>query len=147
MIKLHKESNRTIEQLMPKRATSGSAGYDLLADIDKPFLLAPGARALVQCGISLDMPNGIEAQVRPRSGLALKYGVTVLNSPGTIDSDYQGEVCVILFNSSANSCLIEPLQKIAQLVFSRYETIGEDVSTVRSGGFGSTGAMAEGGCA
>lgn len=102
---------------MPARATAGSAGYDLTAAIDVPLELAPGARALVPTGIELALPAHLEAQVRPRSGLALKHGIMLPNAPGTIDADYRGEVGVILANIGDATFIVEPGMRIAQLVF------------------------------
>jgi dUTP pyrophosphatase len=104
---------------LPQAATSASAGLDLRAAIAAPLSLAPGARALIGCGIAIALPLGSEAQVRPRSGLALKHGVTVLNSPGTIDADYRGEVGVILINHGPQTFVVEPGMRIAQLVVAR----------------------------
>ena len=130
---------------VPAYQTQGAAGADLSADLDGDFVLAPGERALVPTGITLEIPPGIEAQVRPRSGLAARHGVTVLNSPGTIDSDYRGEVKVILINLGKESFTIRPGDRIAQIVFSPMIRVafshGESLGdTPRgSGGFGSTG--------
>lgn len=130
---------------LPTYATEGSAGLDLLAAIEGEMELAPGARAAVPCGIALALPPGFEAQVRPRSGLALKHGVTVLNAPGTIDSDYRGEVKAILVNHGGESFRIARGMKIAQLVVARHERAALDETaelpaTARGAdGFGSTG--------
>ena len=129
---------------LPSRRTSGSAGFDL-ASAEPDFVLAPGERRLVRTGLALEIPPGIEGQVRPRSGLALRHGLTMPNAPGTIDSDYRGEVGVILQNSGTEPVTIVRGDRIAQLVFARYETPAlEDVealetSTRGAGGFGSTG--------
>ena len=129
---------------LPSRRTSGSAGFDL-ASAEPDFALAPGERRLVRTGLALEIPPGIEGQVRPRSGLALRHGLTMPNAPGTIDSDYRGEVGVILQNSGTEPVTIVRGDRIAQLVFARYETPAlEDVealeaSTRGAGGFGSTG--------
>ena len=131
----------------PDYATAGAAGMDLIAAVpaNEPMRLAPGARAAVPTGLILAIPAGFEGQVRPRSGLALKSGVTVLNAPGTIDSDYRGEVKVILVNTSDESFEISRGMRIAQIVFARTErmTLQEvsslDETTRGSGGFGSTG--------
>src|SRR5438045_8478879 len=101
---------------LPLYATAGAAGFDLLAAVDAQIELAPGARAGVPCGIALALPKGLEAQVRPRSGLALQHGITVLNAPGTIDSDYRGEVSAILINLGAEPFRVTRGMKIAQLV-------------------------------
>ncbi|MFH1571660.1 MAG: dUTP diphosphatase, partial [Gemmatimonadota bacterium] len=120
-------------------------GMDLRAQLESPLVLAPGARALVPTGLRLEIPAGYEGQVRPRSGLALKRGLTVLNAPGTIDADYRGEVGVILVNLSAEDQRLEPGDRIAQIVFApvtRAELVEVDEladSRRSSGGFGSTG--------
>jgi dUTP pyrophosphatase len=130
---------------LPAYATEGSAGLDLLAAIENEIELAPGARAAVPCGIAFALPEGFEAQVRPRSGLALHHGVTLLNAPGTIDSDYRGEVKAILINLGDAPFRISRGMKIAQLVIARYERaefheVAELPPSVRGeGGFGSTG--------
>jgi len=130
---------------LPQYETSGSAGLDLKADIEKTIVLRPFDRALVHTGIYLEIPKGYEAQVRPRSGLALKNGITVLNSPGTIDADYRGEICVILANLSNKGFGIKPGDRIAQLVFAKVEQaewleVEQLSETDRGeGGFGSTG--------
>ncbi|MCW2247301.1 dUTP pyrophosphatase [Azospirillum fermentarium] len=130
---------------LPEYATPDSAGLDLSAAVDAPLTIEPGARALVPTGIAVALPPGFEAQVRPRSGLALKHGVTVLNAPGTIDADYRGEVGVILINHGAQPVTVERGQRIAQMVIARYEravwaeTDTLDASARGSGGFGSTG--------
>ena len=129
----------------PAYATALSAGMDLHANLTEPVLLRPLERALVPTGLSIALPEGYEAQVRPRSGLAAKKGITVLNSPGTVDADYRGEIRVILVNLSSEEFLIEPGERIAQMVIARHERVDwEDVSeldeTLRgTGGFGSTG--------
>src|SRR5271156_5507480 len=101
---------------LPSYATEHAAGLDLMAAITEPLTIAPGARAMVPTGIAMALPVGFEAQVRPRSGLAAKYGVTVLNSPGTIDADYRGEIKVILVNLGELPFVVEPKSRIAQLV-------------------------------
>lgn len=128
---------------LPAYATAGAAGMDLLAARD--MTLAPGARALVPTGIAVALPEGFEMQVRPRSGLALKHGVTVLNAPGTVDSDYRGEVGVILLNTSDTPFVIARGDRIAQAVFApvtraTFEEVVVLPETTRgTGGFGSTG--------
>jgi dUTP pyrophosphatase len=130
---------------LPAYATLHSAGLDLLAAIAADLILAPGARALVPTGIALALPSGFEAQVRPRSGLALKHGVTVLNAPGTIDADYRGEVGVILVNHGEAPFVIRRGDRIAQLILSAVARLawreGDalDATTRGAGGFGSTG--------
>jgi dUTP pyrophosphatase len=130
---------------LPHYATAGAAGLDLLAAIDSEIDLLPGQRAAIPCGIALELPQGVEAQVRPRSGLALNHGVTVLNAPGTIDSDYRGEIKAILINHGDAPFRILRGTKIAQMVIARHEQaeIVESESLSESargaGGFGSTG--------
>jgi len=106
---------------LPEYATPHSAGLDLRAHLEAAVVLQPGERRLIPTGLRMALPDGWEAQVRPRSGLALKHGITVLNSPGTIDADYRGPVGVILINHGAESFEIQPGERIAQLVFARYE--------------------------
>jgi len=130
---------------LPKYETAGSAGMDLLAAIDEAIVIKSGEIKLVKTGISIALEKGFEAQVRPRSGLALKNGITVLNSPGTVDSDYRGEVCAILINHSQVDFTITRGMRIAQMVIAKCEQAQivemDDLDkTVRgSGGFGSTG--------
>ena len=130
---------------LPAYETAHSAGLDLRAHLDLPVTLAPGERALVPTGLRLEIPPGYEGQVRPRSGLALKRGVTVLNAPGTIDADYRGDVGVILVNLSDQNQSIEPGERIAQLVFApvtqaSWDEVESLSDTERgAGGFGSTG--------
>jgi dUTP pyrophosphatase len=130
---------------LPEYATPHSAGLDLRAHLNEPLVLKPGERRLVPTGLRMALPDGWEAQVRPRSGLALKHGVTVLNSPGTIDADYRGPVGVIVVNHGSEAFEIAPGERIAQLVFARYERaewqiVDELDATERgSGGFGHSG--------
>ena len=132
---------------LPAYETSGSAGMDLRAAVpdDAPVTLEPGARALVPTGLKIALEPGWEAQVRPRSGLALKHGITCLNSPGTIDSDYRGEVGVILINHGAEPFVIRRGERIAQMVIAAHaQAVVEEVETLDetvrgAGGFGSTG--------
>ena len=133
---------------LPAYGTPGSAGLDLRAKLDAPVVLQPGERALIPTGLHLALPCGFEAQVRPRSGLAYKHGVTVLNSPGTIDADYRGDVGVILINHGQAPFTVEDGERIAQLVLARYERVAwaltETVeqlpeSTRGAGGFSHTG--------
>jgi dUTP diphosphatase len=130
---------------LPAYQSEGAAGMDLLAAVDKPLSLKRGARALVPTGLILELPQGLEAQVRPRSGLALKHGITVLNTPGTIDSDYRGEVGVLLINLGDRPFAIARGERIAQLVVQRVEraelALAAATSKTRrgAGGFGSTG--------
>lgn len=129
----------------PNYATKDSAGMDLYANVTEPLLLRKGARCLVPTGISLEIPGGYEVQIRPRSGLAIKHGISVLNTPGTIDADYRGEIMVILVNFSDVDFTIERGMKIAQMVFAKVETANLiesnslDETERSSGGFGSTG--------
>jgi dUTP pyrophosphatase len=129
----------------PTYMTEGSAGADVVAAIYDELTLAPGARALVPTGFALAVPPGYEAQVRPRSGLALRAGVTLLNAPGTIDSDYRGEVAVILANFGSEPYVVRRGDRIAQIVLApvsraRFEVVSELDDTARPGGFGSTDA-------
>jgi dUTP pyrophosphatase len=130
---------------LPSYATEHAAGLDLMAAVAEPITIAQGARAMVPTGIAIALPIGFEAQVRPRSGLAAKHGVTVLNSPGTIDADYRGEIKVILINLGESPYLVEPKSRIAQLVIAPITQISWKIAdslpeTARGeGGFGSTG--------
>lgn len=130
---------------LPAYKTEGAAGMDLYANLDAPITLQPLERALIPTGLFMEIPHGYEAQVRPRSGLALKHGLTCLNSPGTIDSDYRGEVGVILANLSNEAFTVHDGERIAQLVIAKHERaewhLSQELSeTVRGeGGFGSTG--------
>ncbi|MBL7928589.1 MAG: dUTP diphosphatase [Bacteroidia bacterium] len=130
---------------LPGYETAHAAGMDLRADLKEPVVLNPGERKLIPTGLLIEIPEGYEGQVRPRSGLAFKHGITVLNSPGTIDADYRGEVKVILINHSDQPFTIQNGERIAQLVLARHEQIEwvlteELAETQRgSGGFGSTG--------
>ena len=130
---------------LPAQATEGSAGLDLRAAVEEPVALAPGTHALLPTGLKLALPLGTEGQVRPRSGLAAKHGVTVLNSPGTIDADYRGEVKVILVNHGLETFIVERGERIAQLVVARVERVelvpGDtlDETARGAGGFGHTG--------
>lgn len=132
--------------LLPKRATPGAAGFDLVAANPEPVVLPPGRRALVPTGVAVALPDGFEGQVRPRSGLALKHGITCLNAPGTIDSDYRGEVKVILQNHGEEPFEVRRGMRVAQLVVAavapaRLEVVAALDDTARqSAGFGSTGS-------
>lgn len=129
---------------LPKYQTELSAGMDLYANIDESLTLKPLERKLIPTGLFLELPAGFEAQVRPRSGLAVKNGITVLNAPGTVDADYRGEIGVILINLSSENFIINDGDRIAQMVIARHETItwqetAELIETSRGeGGFGST---------
>ncbi|MBR8703793.1 Deoxyuridine 5'-triphosphate nucleotidohydrolase [Porphyromonas levii] len=130
---------------LPQYATALSAGLDIRADIEKPFVLQPLGRIAVPTGLFMAIPQGYEAQMRPRSGLALKHGITLLNTPGTIDADYRGEIKVILANLSDTPFTIEPGERICQMVVAKHEQIEWEVvdnldETERGvGGFGHTG--------
>lgn len=132
---------------LPQYATEGAAGMDVRAHLETPVSLRPMERVLIPTGIRLGIPAGYELQVRPRSGLAIRQGITLLNTPGTIDSDYRGELKVILVNLSAETQTIQPGDRIAQLVLARHETIRWEPSeslqaTQRGeGGFGHTGTQ------
>lgn len=133
---------------VPGYMSEHAAGADLAAAVREQITLLPGARALVPTGFSIALPPGYEAQVRPRSGLAIRFGVTCLNAPGTIDADYRGEICVVLANFGAEPVVINRGDRIAQLVVApvlraRFEVVDELPPTVRGeGGFGSTGVSA-----
>ena len=130
---------------LPSYSTSNSAGLDLRANIKKPICLIPFQRILIPTGLKISLPEKFEGQIRPRSGLALKHGITVLNSPGTIDADYKGEVGVILINLSDEKYEIHPGDRIAQMVISNFSNVNwklvEDIGQNKRGqsGFGSTG--------
>ncbi len=130
---------------LPAYQTEQSAGMDLCAFLEEPIVLKAGEYQLVKTGISIELPSGFEAQIRPRSGLALKFGISVLNSPGTIDADYRGEIGVILINHSKNDFEIKHGDRIAQMVISKFEKVELEVSSELSstergsGGFGHTG--------
>ncbi|MGM9747842.1 MAG: dUTP diphosphatase, partial [Candidatus Cryptobacteroides sp.] len=129
----------------PAYATLSSAGMDLKADLESPVTLGPLERTLVPTGLYIALPDGYEAQVRPRSGLAAKFGITVLNAPGTIDADYRGEIKVILVNLSNDPFTINPGERVAQMVVAKYEQVeweetdNLDETERGVGGFGSTG--------
>ena len=133
------------KHLLPHYETTQSAGMDLRANLDESIILKPLDRTLVKTGIFMELPAGYEAQVRPRSGLAFKNGITVLNTPGTIDADYRGEVGVILMNLSNQDYVVEDGERVAQMVIAKYEQpsweeVENLIETERgSGGFGSTG--------
>ena len=135
----------TLEIPLPDYFSEGAAGMDLGAAIGSPEVLAPGEFRLIPCGFAIALPSGFEAQIRPRSGLASKHGVTVLNAPGTIDSDYRGEVKVLLINHGQAAFSIPPGMRIAQMVVARvtrvtWDTVEELGATDRGrGGFGHTG--------
>lgn len=130
---------------LPEYQTEFSAGMDLRANLDSPVTLKPMQRTLIPTGLFMELPKGYEAQIRPRSGLAFKHGITVLNSPGTIDADYRGEIKVLLVNLSSEEFIIQDGERIAQMVIARHEQISwlevkELANSERAaGGFGSTG--------
>ncbi|WBX71218.1 dUTP diphosphatase [Tenacibaculum retecalamus] len=129
----------------PAYETEGSAGMDLRANLNEPVVLKPLERAIIKTGLFIALPNGFEAQVRPRSGLAAKKGITVLNAPGTVDADYRGEIGVILVNLSNEEFIVNDGERIAQLVIAKHERVNWQEVTVLNetergaGGFGSTG--------
>ena len=129
----------------PVYMSEGASGMDLFAALEKPVTLAPHQRALIPCGFSMELPEGYEAQVRPRSGLAIRHGITCLNSPGTIDHDYRGEVRVILVNLGEEPFVVQAGERIAQLVIQKVERASLELveelrdSSRGGGGFGSTG--------
>lgn len=133
------------KQPLPAYATTQSAGMDLRANIDSPITLEPMERRLIPTGLYIALPKGYEAQVRPRSGLALKHGITVLNTPGTIDADYRGELMVLLINFSAEDFIINAGERIAQMVIARHEQAAFvevdilDETERGAGGYGHTG--------
>ncbi len=132
-------------QPLPAYATEQSAGMDLRANIDEPIMLRPMERRLIPTGLYIALPKGYEAQVRPRSGLALKHGITVLNTPGTIDADYRGELGVLLINFSQEDFVIQDGERIAQMVIARHESVSFvpvevlDETERGAGGYGHTG--------
>lgn len=132
---------------LPRYATGSSAGMDLKANLSEPVTLGSLERAVIPTGLFMELPEGFEAQVRPRSGLAAKFGVTVANSPGTVDADYRGELKVILVNLSREPFVVNPGERIAQMVIARYERIEWEQTDQLSetergtGGFGSTGRL------
>lgn len=143
VLRLHPERDRDLP--LPHRMTAGSAGADVVAAVEEPLILPPMGRALVPTGLALRIPLGYEVQVRPRSGLALKHGVTVLNAPGTIDSDYRGELRVLLVNLGSEPFAIARAERVAQLVVAPVvgaafvEVDGLDETARGAGGFGHTG--------
>ena len=138
---INKSNNPT-----PTYETSLSAGMDLRAYVEEPITLSPGERKLIKTGLHIELPEGYEAQVRPRSGLAFKKGITVLNSPGTIDADYRGDIGVILVNHSNEEFAVNSGDRIAQLVISKFEKVdwetSDEINSTSRGdsGFGSTGS-------
>ncbi len=132
--------------IAPKKMTLSAVGYDIFARLDEPVVLHPGERGKIPAGFAIEIPDGYEAQIRPRSGLAVKYGLTMLNSPGTIDPDYRGEVSVILANLGGEDIIIQNGARIAQMIIAsvanaRFEIVKNLSKTSRGeGGFGSTGS-------
>jgi dUTP pyrophosphatase len=130
---------------LPRYETSGSAGMDLRAMLAEPVMLKPLQRALIPTGLYIELPDGYEAQIRPRSGLAFKKGLSIVNAPGTIDSDYRGEIKILLINLSNETAIVNTGERIAQMVISKYEQVKLDEVDVLSdtergaGGFGHTG--------
>ncbi len=130
---------------LPAYETPQSAGMDLRADLDEPVVLKPGERKLIPTGLYMALPEGYEAQIRPRSGLAIKHGITLLNTPGTIDADYRGEIKIIMINLSDKAFVINDGERIAQMVINKFEQVAWETvdrldETERgAGGFGSTG--------
>ena len=130
---------------IPAYQSDEAAGVDLSASIEQPVKILPWEREIIPCGISISMPRGLEAQIRPRSGLAFKHGITILNTPGTIDSDYRGEIKIVLINLSKKEFLIQPKDRVAQMIFSNVTQITfnevDDLDSTNRGidGFGSTG--------
>lgn len=130
---------------LPQYSTLFSAGMDIFANVDEPVTIAPMKRALIKTGLYMELPPGYEAQIRPRSGLALKKGITVLNTPGTIDADYRGEIGIILINLSDEVFIVNDGERICQMIIAKHETVEWDVcdelndSSRGSGGFGHTG--------
>lgn len=140
-IKIINRSKHTL----PEYSTIDSAGMDLRANLDEDIILKPLGRALIPTGLFLEIPSGYEAQIRPRSGLAIKKGITVLNTPGTIDADYRGEICIILINLSEDNFVVSDGERICQMIISKHERAEWiEVQTLNetdrgSGGFGHTG--------
>lgn len=146
-LKIFKESNRETIKL-PQYQTPGSSGLDLVANLEQDteqIIIKPNKWEIIPTGITIELPDGFEAQIRPRSGLAYKYGVTVLNSPGTIDSDYRGEIKIILINHGHEDFIVKNGDRIAQMIISKYEQVElEEIEFLtetsrNDGGFGSTG--------
>ena len=140
-----KKTSKLKEFDIPSYQTDEAAGVDLSASIETSIKIRPWEREIIPCGISIAMPRGLEAQIRPRSGLAFKHGITILNTPGTIDSDYRGEIKVVLINLSKDEFTIRPKDRIAQMVFTNViqvkfkEVENLDQTNRGDGGFGSTG--------
>jgi len=136
--------NRSLNPL-PGYSTPSSAGMDLRASLENPVVLEPMERKLVPTGLFLELPEGYEAQIRPRSGLALRHGISIVNTPGTIDADYRGEIGIILINLSAEEFTVEPGERICQMVINKVESVSwQEVNSLESskrgeGGFGHTG--------
>ena len=135
----------TSSNALPEYATSGSSGMDIRASLELPVTLKPLERTLIPTGLFIELPQGFEAQIRPRSGLAIKQGITCLNTPGTIDSDYRGEIKIILINLSGEEQVLHPGDRIAQMVIQHVERVSWqptdqlEITTRNAGGFGHTG--------
>lgn len=144
-----KKINPENNQNLPSYATSDSAGMDLTATVTEDVVLAPGERKLIPTGIAIELPQGYEAQIRPRSGLALKSGLSLVNAPGTIDADYRGEIGVIMINHSNTDFTVTPGMRVAQMVVAKYERVSWNIveelgeSERGEGGFGSTGVSSQ----
>ncbi len=142
---IHVQRTGPIEVPLPRYQTPGSAGLDLHAALPEPVLLPSLGRVKVPTGLMMAIPHGYEGQVRPRSGLAAKHGITIINTPGTIDSDYRGEIAIVLVNLARDPFVLEPLERIAQIVFARHEiaslveVLSLDTTERGAGGYGSTG--------
>lgn len=140
-IKIHMREGSQV----PEYQSDGASGADICAFLDKPYTLKPGETALIPTGIAIELPNGYEAQIRPRSGLALKHGITLLNTPGTIDSDYRGEIKVIITNFGQNDFIVTNGMRIAQMIFNRVYrgnfVVSDSLTTTdrNDGGFGHSG--------
>ena len=144
-VKLLRQPSAKVESLLPRYMSEGASGMDVFAALDQPLVLRAGKRELIPCGFQLEIPPGLEAQIRPRSGLAMKHGITCLNAPGTIDWDYRGEIAVILINLGEDDFEILPGMRVAQMIFQKVERVElrlvEELNDSQrgSGGFGSTG--------
>ncbi len=150
-VRIARVGNDVLDIPLPRYSTEGSAGMDLCAAVSGEVMIGPGETVLVPTGIRIELPMGFEAQVRPRSGLAIKHGVGILNSPGTVDSDYRGEIRVILTNFSKNPFVVRRGDRIAQMVVSSYARVDWDLVQVLEesqrgeGGFGHTGIASKNG--
>lgn len=142
-----KQLDHALDLPLPQYATDGSAGMDLTAAVRDPIQLLPGERVLIPAGVAIALPAGLEAQIRPRSGLALKHGITVLNTPGTVDADYRGEIGIILINLGSEPFIVERGMRIAQMVICEHKVAYLELKEMLpgtdrdQGGFGSTGSI------